>query len=475
VTRWRETAVDHHLARLDARECRAFVADLWAARGFETHVDGDVVVATRRGDAVVLFPAVGGRLRAPSPPSRPVDAVVAPRGGNAAAALAETHDARVLTATTLREMLRYAVAPADAEALCERHLGGSPATLRPPLRARVRAHASRVEAFEPPASLAAVVALLALVALTTGSVVVLDGTADGGLGGAGGATDGTADATAAATATERAGDATPPGDRTSGADDRDEVRTLSGVPGLGGEGVTNLSALAAAHDRALGTRSYTLWLDTYRPFNGDPDAPQVQRDTDIAVGGAAYSVSESLERGDERRAVRAVYYDGTDWYVADPAAAETTVRRIDGSTTDASVPPDPRSLRRTLVTRYLATPVTDVTDRTRVGNTVRYRLEGEGLPSGFDRDRVYNYSFVATVGDDGFVYQATVEFSVVTVEGSYRLRFEWTYGRVGSTMVAPPVWIDGARPTTATATAMNTSTPVPTNASTPTPLPDERG
>ncbi|WP_318567359.1 hypothetical protein [Salinigranum marinum] len=471
MTRWRETAVDHHLARLDPRDCRAFVADLWVARGFETRVDGDVVVATRRGDPVVLFPAVGGRLRAPSPPSRSVDVVVAPRGGEAAAALAETHDARVLTAADLREMLRYAVAPADAEALCERHLGSPPATLQPPLRARVRAHASRVEA-RSSASLAAVVALLALVGLTTG--VVLDGSTADGLGGAGGATDGTADATAGATATERVDDATPPGDRATGADDRDEVRTLSGLPGIGGEGVTNLTALAAAHDRALGNRSYTLWIDTYRPFNGDPDAPRIQRDTDIAVDGAEYSVSESLERGDERRVVRAVYYDGTDWYVADPAD-ETTVHRIDGTTTNLSVPPDPRSLRETLVTRYLATPVTDVTDRTRVGNTVRYRLEGEGLPSGFDRDRVYNYSFVATIGDDGFVYRATVEFSVVTVEGSYRLRFEWTYGRVGSTMVSPPVWIDGAQPTTATPPPTPTpSTPAATNASTATPLPDER-
>ena len=459
MTRWRETAVDHHLARLGPRDCRAFVADLWAARGFETHLDGDVVVATRRGDPVVLFPAVGGRLRAPSPPSRPVDVVVAPRGGTAAAALAETHDARVLTAADLREMLRYAVAPADAEALCEGHLGGSPVTLRPPLRARVRAHASRVEAFDPPASLAAVATLLVLVALTTGSAVVLDDSAGGGLGGASGATDGTADTTTDVTTAARADDATP-------SDGGDEVSTLSGPPGVDGEGVTNLTALAAAHDRALGNRSYTLWLDTYRPFNGDPDAPRVQRDTDIAVDGEEYSVSESLERGDDRRPVRAVYYDGTDWYVADETGGDS----VDGTAVAASVPPDPQSLRKTLVTRYLATPVTDVTDRTRVGNTVRYRLEGEGRPPRFDRDRVYNYSFVATVGDDGFVYRATVEFSVVTVEGSYRLRFEWTYGRVGSTIVAPPVWIDGARTTTPTATPSPTTA---TNASTSTPVPSE--
>jgi hypothetical protein len=220
------------------------------------------------------------------------------------------------------------------------------------------------------------------------------------------------------------------------------------APGVSRTGVTNLTALAAAHDRALGDRSYTLWLDSYRPANGVPTEPRRQRDTDIAVAGDRYVATESVEpvegNGD-RRLAREVYYDGADWYVNNRFTADPMIRWVDGSEAETPVQPDPRSLRTSLVTRYLATPTTAVTGHTHRGDTVWYRLEGAGTPPGFGAAEVHNYTVVASVDERGFVREATVEFTVVTTMGSYRLRFEWTYGRLGATTVTTPAWVDGAR------------------------------
>jgi hypothetical protein len=434
------TVVDYHLRRLEPQECRAFVAALWSARGFETRTDDEVVVATRRGERVVLHPACGRIGRAPSQPARPVDVVVAPRGGDAAAAIADAHDARLVTADDLRLMLRYAVAPAVAEELCLHHLGAPPSGLRPPLQSRIRRRAERVRAASPP--LAGVVAVLALVTLAVAGVAAVglsDPVADTGAG------DTAVDPSSTGAVDERTVDEPddPSGAGSPTAWAGADNRTVADVPGLGSDGVTDLTALAAAHDRALGSQSYTLWLDTYRPRNGEPGASRTQHDTDITVEGDRYLVAESIEGAGGRRLVRAIYYDGTDWYVDDRSAEDSTVRWIDG-TGDTSVQPDPRALRETLVTRYLATPTTEVTERVQRDGTVRYRIEGEGQPRSFATEKVYNYSVVAFVDETGLVRDATVGFTVATLEGSYRLRFEWTYGRLDATTVTRPEWSERA-------------------------------
>ena len=439
VTADTDAVVDAHLARLDAATRRAFVADLWAVRGFETTVDDDVVVARRRAESLVLYPVpprrLGHRRRVPRPAPE-VDVVVAFDEPPAWATAA--NDVRVLDATDLREMLRYALDSADAESLYRRYLGGSPETLPRPLSLRARDRVDAIHGVEESIGVTTVAALLAVVVLVfavNGALVAADGS-DPLVG--------------AASLSEPSDDrgpvtpeptATPSTSATADTDDPD-VGSLATVPGLGPDGVTNLTALAVAHDRELGV-DYTLWTDRYRPQNGVPDAPRTQRDTDIAVAGDRYLVEETFETGDDRRLTRIVYFDGTDWYVDDRTTAAASVRWINGSKGD--VAPDPHRLRRTLVTRYLATPTTDVTERIEVGRETRYRLEGTGTPPAFQAE-VYNYSVVAFVGERGLVHEATVEFTVVTVEGSYRLRFEWTYGQFAATTVAEPAWLHLARP-----------------------------
>ena len=472
--------VDDHLTRLSSSACRAFVADLWAARGFETRVEDDVVVASRHGGETVLFPACGGRLRSPPAPTRQVDVVVAPAHSSKAATLAARHDARLLDAGDLREMLRYAVSAPTAAALCERHLGAAPSALEPSAWIRTRRQIAQLRTANSPRSSTVTVLLLV--------VVVAAGVATFGFGGNGAvenpATSVSAEAEVAAVAGGDVGDSSASttstaGDAMDGTSSLSTTRRSSGrwqpvdtdavssVPGMNASGMTNVTALAAAHDRALGTQSYTIWADTYRPYNGVPSAEQAQRDTDIAVAGDRYLVRESLERGNDRRLVRAVYYDGADWYIDDRSTTERTLRWVDGSGDDASVEPDPRTLRTALVTYYLDTQRTNVTGSRSVDGVTHYRVEGSGAPPPFAVQEVYNYEFVAIVDERGFVRDGRVTYTVVRIEGSYQLRFEWTYDRLNTTTVAEPAWVEEARPpTTATANRTTTATANRTTTST---------
>lgn len=449
VTVVSDAVVDAHLARLDTDVRRAFVADLWAARGFETTIDDAVVVARHSGESLVVYPVPRRRFRRVRPPVCPVDIVVA---FDAVPAWATARDdVRVVAPPDLREMLRYALDPADTESIYRRHLGDAPAALTASLSLRTRQRLDALYGVEESVTVTVVVTLVAVVVLVLAGSNALF------------AADGTEPLLGAANSSDSFGadvvtpEPTSQSTRAATVSAPPAVGPVDTVPGVGPDGVTNLTALALAHDRELGD-SYTLWTDRYRPQNGVPGAPRTQRDTDMTVDGDRYLVEETFETGEERRLVRVVYFDGTDWYVDDRSTDTASVRWVNGSSGD--VAPNPHHLRRTLVTRYLATPTTDVTERSYVGRDTRYRLEGEGTPPTFTAD-VYNYSFVAFVGERGLVHEATVDFTVVTVEGSYRLRFEWTYGEFGAATVTEPAWLHLARPSTPTA-------PTPSNRTTET-------
>lgn len=441
--------VDAHLARLDAEARRAFVADLWGARGFETNVDDTVVAASRGADSLVVYPLPPHRLGRPARPDRPVDVVVA---FDAVPSWTASDDVRVVTPAGLREMLRHALDPADAAAVCRRHLGAPPESLDPPLPLRVRDAVAALSGVEESVGVTTVVALLAVVVLVVAASGALFADEADPVLGAESVGSGASGAVVTADPTQTPS-STPTPTSTPESDDP-PVGSLDTVPGVGPDGVTNLTALAVAHDRRLGT-NYTLWTDRYRPRDGVPGAPRTQRDTDMAVKGDRYLVEETFETGDERRLARVVYFDGTDWFVDERGTETASVRWVDGDAGD--VAPNPHRLRRSLVTRFLATPTTDVTERVYVGRDTRYRLEGTGRPPSFP-DHVYNYSFVAIVGEHGLVHEAAVEFTVVTVEGSYRLRFEWTYGALGETTVAEPAWLHLAHPPSETTETRNRTT-----------------
>lgn len=430
----------HHVRRLDGDACASLVADLWAARGFATEREGRDVLATRGGTTRRIRVGPGGGS------TDPPDVVVSLRGGPDTRA-ATAAGVRVLDPDDLAGMLRYAVDRSTAAALCERHLGAPPDDLRPPLRERLRARiaalgesAGTLDTGESPVASAPFVGGV-LVLLVVGAAV---GVALAGTTGTPSAdTDGDVEPLAIPESTP-VGDSvvatpTPEGtDRGAGA----TAPNASVVPGLTDDGIADLSALAAAHARSLLGRSYTLWMDTYRPPPEDRDAPPVQFDTDVAVSGDRFLVEENVGDDEDRRRLRTVYHDGEDWYVANRTPEGRTYERITPGGPTPPPSPNPDNIALELVADYLSTPATDVEGRvggaSGVGEPTRYRVVGRGTPPTLDGDTVRNYTAVALVDRDGVVRDLTVRYTRVTAGGTYRVRKEWTYGYLGETTVEPP-------------------------------------
>lgn len=410
-------AVDHHLRRLDAGACAALVADLWAARGYETRREGAVVVATRRGESRVLYPCPDARLRSPPAPDRPVDAVVDPRAGRRARRVADAHDARLLDAADLREMLWYGVESSVADDLCERHLGARPDALSPPLRRRLRSVVGRAESGVATALVAALV-LLVVGALVVPALSAPPGTDAGGDGRATDGSDGVD--LGAATASRPSGP--------------------SAVPGLDEGGIDDLTALQVAHRRAVQGRSYALWIDYRGPAADDP-TKRVHRDVDITVDDREYVAVTTLE-GVNGTPTETVYRNPAGWYVRRDVGGNVTYRQVGGGDSGPYGLPDPGETQRTLVRRYLTTP------ETRLGGTAErngrplYRVVAAGNPFGFGSERIGNYTANALITPDGFVVHLEVTYTVPVGDGRAEVDREWTYGWIDKTAVGAPGWYE---------------------------------
>lgn len=454
----RADAIERRIRGLDAAAFRAFVVDLWAARGFETRREGEFVIATRRGDSRVLYPLPRTRIGSPAPPGRPVDVVVAQRDGRAAREVAAGSDARMVDAAGLRETVRYGLDEATAAAVCERRLGAPPSDLRPPLRSRIR---ERVAA--PSAGATALAGLMAV--LVVGGLVVAGAPLTG------------SPAADAADAAGRAGGAAAPGavgtesDPGGGAAAAETPTARpswpaspAAVPGLDDDGVRDLFVLAAAHDRAISDRSYTLWIDYYGPGGPGANATRVHRDTDLLVDGdrrlavTSVGVPDGIDDSD-REVVRVVYRDGADRFVASSLDGTASYRRADAN--DSLDPGPPAATRRTPVRRYLSTPETDVTGTVSRDGRTHYRVVGTGTPAGLGREGVRNYTAVALVGPEGLVRELTATYTVSDGR-NVSVRREWTYGRVGETTVDPPPWYAGRADNATGTPTPGTATPTPT-------------
>jgi hypothetical protein len=220
--------------------------------------------------------------------------------------------------------------------------------------------------------------------------------------------------------------------------------SIEGVPGLTADGIVDLNALAAAHERAVANGSYTVWADTYRPPANVTDAGRVQEDVDVRVDGDRFSVVTSVEatRNGDRSVVRRVYGEGDARYVADATGGNVTYRRVGPDRAAPSVGPTPDYFASTAVLRYLSTPESTVTGRTEFDGRPAYRVAGRGRPSGLGFEGLVSYSVTAVVSSDGLVYDLTAQYSVVRDARRYDVQFEWTYDRLGETTVERPAWVD---------------------------------
>jgi hypothetical protein len=430
--------VEHHLRHLGSDDLAALVVDLWTDRGFETSRDGRLVVATR--DRTTERIAVVGRRRlgTPSLPASPTDVVVTP-GGASVDPPAEDH--RTLDAGDLREMLFYAVDRPTSRRLCERHLGDPPEQLRPPLPTRLR-HRSRTVASRVTPAL--VVGLFVLLGL--GAVAGVAFTAEGG-GQRGSLVTSQADASAAPAATNGSTLAPPyrrpVSARPEPAGSNGPGGAVRSPPGVTDSGIANLTALAAAHERVLTDRSYTLRLEPAQPVKALWDGDR--RTVRIAVDGDRYLLAETKES----RPVRELYYDGSTLQVAtfDESGTIETVRQRQPESSADGPGPNPFELRETLFTQYLSTPETTVTARFSERNRTVTRIVASGAPAGIEAERVLNYTAIALVDDRGVLRNLTVEYTPDTRPPDYTIRLEARYRTFGETTVRSPWWHERTRST----------------------------
>lgn len=415
------TALEHHLRRLDGDTLAALVADLWAARGYETDREGGTVVArTGRGETVrISVPRAGGDAQS-------ADVVVA-FGATAG-------DAHPVDAAALAELLRYGVDRAVARDLCERHLGAPPSDLpAPPLVRARRRVAGPLGAATPALLVGAAAVAVVLGAFLWFGAVPFASAFDAAPGDGGETVVTPGPETSAESAAERADRGVSTAEFPSSPD--------TPPPGVTESRVVNLTALAAAHERAMANRSYTIWLDRYSERVNANDT-RTQHDIDMSVEGERFLITNARVESGDRRRLGAVYRDGTVTYGAVWNRSTGTYGQVLRIDPRHDLAPTPDTVRRTAVLRFLSTTETNVTRQTPRDGTTLYRVVGTGQPNATAFDRVWNYTAVALVDSRGYVRDLTVQFTARSSSRIYRMRHEITYSRVGTTTVETPAWYE---------------------------------
>jgi len=115
-----------HLRALSHETFVSFIADLWAASGWETTVDGTVVIAREDGlirQILVRKPSRFRRLQSPPDPGREIDLVVFPHPDPTDRVEDAVPDAEVVTADDLRDRLLYSVPTDEGEQIARERLG----------------------------------------------------------------------------------------------------------------------------------------------------------------------------------------------------------------------------------------------------------------------------------------------------------------------------------------------------------------
>jgi hypothetical protein len=414
---WRSAAtVPARFRAVDPSVRRSFVAALWAARGWETRVEGQRVVAENHpqwADATLFVPNRSSPRAAPMG----VDAVVT----TGSSAVAST---RTITPADLQRMALYAGDRTAAEAACRRHLG---VELRP----------------DPDPSPGAPLAEAALVAVA--AVVVLAAV----FGVVGSVPDETAPA----------GTATPP----DGAD----RETL--VPGVTEDSLVDRTALASAHARAVDRNRPYVWHLAYEEYNGSAmmtptlthnetvwvvDRHRYRVDKDILYGGRVPTVGPLVV---SNRA----YADGSYRYVRYRLGGHAEFERFPVAVDDVG------AARFSTRSAELLTVLLDTNDSwvrpVEINGEPYYQLYGSGTPR-FNAER---YRVVAFFTDEGFVRELSVTFYLPKTDTAVVFTYEY---RPFSGTLTPPPWAGGAD--TITAGGDGTVTDGPASTPTPTPRPD---
>jgi hypothetical protein len=473
----RTAAVAAAIRRLDARGFVEFCAALWAARGYETRVEGERIVATRDGRRVVVVAdAAPGRVRravervravfAWRPAATRVDGdvdVVAATAEGTAERLAARLDARPAGPRALADCLLYGCDRADADDLAARYLGGSTAALLAHTSSRVDdrddgrdgrggrgvatlasgvGDAGTVGDVAGVGVVAAACLVVVAVAVGLGVFAAGDGGGSGGAAALAGVVDagGEDETDTAVPAGSAAGDGS---ERTDGG-----ASATTYPPGVGADSL-DVGRLADAHAASMDGRSYRLvvrhagntTVGGSRRWEGTSRHATVESDRVWR-----YTVSHYADGGDGgKRTGYSVYADG-----------EFAYRRV-GEGANASFDRDPvRATRgggepmaervRGYLHRYLTTTVVRVHRPTRHADA--YRVVATGQPTRLGRE-VTEYTAVASVAPDGRVSRLRVEYTSREGVEEETVRFQLEYTVVDGVTVRQPRWYDEAAAATA--------------------------
>ncbi len=394
-----EEAVAAALRGLDREELSAFVADLWAARGWDVERDGDVIRVRNGDEERALAPIPATRLGARSVPEA-ADTTVTPDPGTVGES-----GTRIVDAERLVEMLRYGVPPEATERLATEHLGAPVADLDLPAAVRGR----RALGTLPLRRLGVSVALLA-VAATLALTLPLNSLLAAG--------------TAPADSNDTGNAAAPASVVSSNAEPATTVpRTEIDLPGLNESAITAASVVSA-HRATLYRLPYEMGMTQTVTV---PDGETRIRTRTVAQVGERYTLEE---RGDGIEN-RELYDNGTATFVATFENDSRVYRRV------AEELPDPRNESVQHVSSYLATeePI-KVRGQVSVNGVRTVLVVGEGSPGQLNAT---NYSVEALFDRNGLIRRMTATYD--RPDGS-DVRVTWRYRQLGLGEFEAPTWYE---------------------------------
>lgn len=426
---------------LGPAERTAFVADLWAERGWEPHVDG-VVVAERDGTRERIRVVDPGRFGTPTLDD--VDVLVSARNRSAVGEAAEAANVTYLPPDAVRERLLYGMDRDVAAALFEATFDQPLGDVDPPqpLQERARETVTAVGgAVSQPFGRSPRFGALVLVLLVVGLAV------------AGPALTPEPSPTTTSTTTFESGATdVPPATVTATTTDAADGRPA----GLGEQSITELSALIRGHvDAVVGTSrtlhvyargppnatfmrgrmvsNYTVRIESaqqYR-FEGRYVLPPTRFDPTNESG--VDLVNESIYAGGEREYRREVVENDTNYW----EYAVNTTGNASTYTFDIQV-----SLRAYLQGEQ--STVECAGTRT-FGECIAYRVVVTGAPSFLPNAE--SYRAVAVVQDNGAVSSLAVRYTLPDTDGDgerervfYSVSYEFS-----SVEISPPDWLSEAK------------------------------
>ena len=215
------------------------------------------------------------------------------------------------------------------------------------------------------------------------------------------------------------------------------------APGVSSDGVDNVTALVAAHRAATANQSY-VWRER-RGATTDLNRTVPVADQTVArvESGSTYyfwTVDERIRLQSGLRTVAnySEYVDGAVQENRYQFAGGPTYRR---QQFDPAPPSEHRHIglsATSAIRQYFDVENTTVS-AVRIDGRRHYRIVAGDWP-GFAAESVSNGTVTAVVSPDGFVRSLEAAYTIYSADQSRRVRYAFTYERVGNTTVDPPDW-----------------------------------